>query len=53
MWIFDDDADGNDDCAVRMTISNISDDLLNSGRWTVAVTGKKVPGDIDYDICWY
>ena len=53
IWVFDDGDDGNDDCAIRMTISNISPDILNSGRWTVAVAGKDVAGEADYDVCWY
>lgn len=53
IWLFSDGDDSNDDCAVRMTISNIYSGVQDCGRWTVAVTGKEIAGEVDYDICWY
>lgn len=53
IWNFIDSDDDKDDEAIRMTIRQVDRSIREAGRWTVAVSGDKVNGEIEYDICWY
>jgi hypothetical protein len=52
-WHFSDADDSRTDRAVRMTISGVSGEYLEPGKWTVAVAGDSVKDTVPYDLCWY
>jgi beta propeller repeat protein len=52
-WHFSDTDDSRPDQAVRMTITGVHGGYLEQGKWTVAISGESVNGQVPYDLCWY